>query len=295
MKQKIFTLVLMLAMVFVASSAWAQGNAQNPYPGGTYSYNLNGIYTSVTNATATLAWTGMTQTATVTTTHDVVTANEVYEIDGMNDHIFDFSITYNMNETSGPKTLRVTIKDGATGCENYITLSINVQTPPTIALQITSATDIVCQNLGTPANNENAATPIIGTQPSPNQLTFVITPTPSTGVTTYTYDFHIELGDWAFGATPLTVYSVASAIGTPTFAAGTTGYDISGASGATTVVVRFTTTPNQAQEDFAAVISNPVLTVSSVDYTTGNTITDPVAGTNVSTITFMPAIGTFSF
>jgi hypothetical protein len=58
---------------------------------------------------------------------------------------------------------------------------------------------------------------------------------------------------------PLTVYSVASAIGTPTFAAGTTGYDISGASGATTVVVRFTTTPNQAQEDFAAVISNPVL------------------------------------
>jgi hypothetical protein len=36
-------------------------------------------------------------------------------------------------------------------CENYITLSINVQTPPTIALQITSATDIVCQNLGTPA------------------------------------------------------------------------------------------------------------------------------------------------
>jgi hypothetical protein len=81
MKQKIFTLVLMLAMVYVASSAWAQGNAQNQSCG-TYLYNLNGIYTSVTNATATLAWTGMTQTATVTTTHNVVTANEVMKLMG---------------------------------------------------------------------------------------------------------------------------------------------------------------------------------------------------------------------
>ncbi|HNZ72022.1 MAG TPA: hypothetical protein PKJ43_05330, partial [Prolixibacteraceae bacterium] len=56
MKQKIFTLVLMLAMVFVASSAWAQNDA-NVTPGGTYSYSLSGI-TSVYAATANVTYGG---------------------------------------------------------------------------------------------------------------------------------------------------------------------------------------------------------------------------------------------
>lgn len=291
MKKILFTLMMIAVMAMVANTAKAQGTAQNPYPGGTYDYNLNGVYTSATDATATISWTGLAETGVITTSHTEVTANVAYTIDGTTDHVFDFQVTYDMAETAGAKTLTVTITDGTGGCTNFINLAITVQSAPSIALQITAATDITCQNLGTPGDNEDAATAVGGTPPAANQLVFTVTPTPSAGVTTYTYDFNFNLDDWTFGATNLTVTAVSSG----SFASGTTGYDITGATGAVTVTVEFTTTTNQAQQDFAATISDPVLTVATVDYTAGNSITAPTAGNNVSTITYTPAIGAFSF
>lgn len=283
MKQKIFTLVLMLAMVFVASSAWAQGTAQNPYPGGTYHYTLGGIQTSVTG-TASITFTDFDVDPLVTNASPGSFPMTILTSTAS----LSFDLTFDMNESDGAKNLRVTVENGTGGCSNYIDLLITVQEPPTIALQITSATDIDCQNLVDPTQDNHDAS--VGA--TDNTLTFRITPTPSTGVTTYTYDFHFELNDWTFGGTNLAVTAVSSGLSSP----GTiSGFDITGATGPVDVTVSFATTTNQPEQDFTATLTLPVLTVGGVDYSANNTITDPISGANVSTITFMPAIGSFTF
>jgi hypothetical protein len=285
MKQRIFTLIMMLALVIVAGKAFAQ-NGQNPIAGQKYTYTLGGLAVAV-EGTAEIAFTG--------TTGGEVVDNE--NLDGsfptytlpVGTASFKFDVLYDAAETAGDKNIRVTITNGGGGCTNFIDLKVTVIIP-TIALQITNATDITCQALKDPTTDNTAAS--IGA--APNTMVFTITPTTvPASLTGYKYNFNIDLDDWTFGLTDLTT-SVTTSNGT--IAAGTSGFDITGtATGVTTVTVTFATTTGTAEQDFTATIASPVLIIGTKTYTIGCSITDPDAGANVSTITYTPSIGTFTW
>lgn len=284
MKQRIFTLLMMLALMVVAGSVMAQ-DSQHPIAGQKYHYQLNGINTNV-SGTARITWTGLTATPIISGESLAGTyPNYIVPAGGVN---FAFDVTYDKNESAGDKNLRVTVENGTGGCTNFIDLKVTVVIP-TIALQITAATDIACQELKTPTNDNQDGS--VGA--AANTLVFTITPTTvPASLTGYSYNFHFNLDSWKFGATDLTVTSVTN--GNATLSA--PGYTITGTgTGVTTVTVSFATTTNQAQQDFAAVLTTPQLVIGTETYTVGCSITDPTSGANVSTITYTPSIGVFTF
>jgi len=123
MKQKIFTLVFMIALVIMAGSAIAQSTATVPYEGSTYKYAVGGLtngdtYTFTVNNS-------LTNPAAAPTVAADVTINGAFSgtVDDASDTV---SVTWNVgSEDAGNFYVWITIQDQTTNCYNYRRFSVN--------------------------------------------------------------------------------------------------------------------------------------------------------------------------
>jgi hypothetical protein len=288
MKQKIFTLIMMLALVIVTSSAFAQGTNVTPFPGSTYSYALTGIYVQ-SAGTAAIAITGSDVTIQNVEGSGVAYAGPE-AVPATTSFTLNFDIAYDLDAT-GTRTLTVTVADGAAtgGCTNFIELQIVIQPLPAIDLAISaSPTGAYCQNINsTPLTNNTPAS----TGATLNTITFTVDPNitnpPGGG---YHWDYTIALTNAANHAlNPLTGYDIVYT-GTGSYAPAT-GL-VTGASGTAneTFAVSFTTTTGIAPQTITGTISSASITttVGSIVYT-GTTSVD----TDHTDVNTMPSIGSF--
>jgi len=147
MKQKIFTLVMMLALVIVANSAFAAPDT-TPYKGGNYPYTVDISLlgsTGVHVADATFDYTpstGVTVPGTRALTPDSTSIN--------------FRVGFGLTSGNGILTVTITYV-GAGGCSNNIQLTITPQDPPTMNIAISTLNTGGCQNdLDTPITDGSA-------------------------------------------------------------------------------------------------------------------------------------------
>lgn len=291
MKQRIFTLLMLLALIFVAGSAMAQTKLA-PFQGSNYNYTLGGIDV-VTGGTAAASYEVPDDVIITDVSGATVLASGVQS--------YTFNVAYNDDATPGPHLLTVTVTEGS--CTNFINVTVTVRLKPTLALSLGVST-FDCQALGTPAGSNQDAATADGTNgstaPKVNEIIFTVTPTiENIGTATYNYDYNIDIPQDADN--DLAGYSV-------TFNGGASGAsydplsgDVTGATTAAphTFTIKFTTTVNIANVDIDGLIAyidgspnNPDLVVTTTDGGTGNyegeTITQSTAGEVVPTT---PAIG----
>jgi hypothetical protein len=178
MKQKIFTLVLMLAMVFVASSAWAL-NEKTVYAGSTYTYSLANISTA-NAATASVTY----STGYVTITDPTGT----FSIASGSPRSISFQAQFLADATDG--YFEVTINDNVSNCSNTIRYNITVMEPPVYTLTIDALPLTTCQ-AGSGAGH-NLADKKGGES---NTITYTITPVVQNVISDvdYTYEFDFVL------------------------------------------------------------------------------------------------------
>lgn len=216
MKQKIFTLVLMLAMVFVASSAWAQvtppaaGNKYMPYPGSTHTYNLSTVQVGTAGGTFDLTSDLANVRVSAVTGHtgDYTFGTDVAIANG-NSFTLSFTIAYDDDPLATGTYVRVTVTDG--GCSNYINMPIEIQPLPTFEIAITNVGE-ACQELNASPDDFTAAN--VGADI--NTITFTVTPNVEdiAATTPYSYTYTIDLS-----AAGLTGYTVVHTSGSSTGAA----------------------------------------------------------------------------
>ena len=269
MKKLFFSFVMMLALVIVTGSAMAQTNT-TPYKGGTYGYTLSAI-TVVGPSTATISYSGTGGTPSITTKALATT-----------DHSLTFNVAYDLL-TAASGTLKVVIKDDATGCSNQITWAITVANAPTLDLAVTSGNAAICQ-VATGTTNNVAAS-------SGQTTTYTYTITPSvvaSGSTTYDYNFAVTPS-----TSTLTGFTVTRTTGDGTIS-GTyaTGFVVTGANSPTQVfTVSFTTTTGIAAAAYTGTISSPKLHVTAGGGVYNGSLSTPSYQVTVNTI---PTIGTFN-
>ncbi len=271
MKQKIFTLVLMLAMVVVAGKAFSQSNSA-PAIGVPYTYNLTGVV--VTGA----------GTAAVTYTDTHVTLPADFAVSS-GTTAYSFNVTYNAGVAAG--TLRVTITQGT--CSNFIEMTITPLGNPTYNI----AVDILAWNTGEVRCQENeATTPTVGTDAvtygnnnsmNVNELTVQVSATDLlnvdvSGSNTFSYQYDITITNTESGLT-LTLPTLGTITHTGVTALVNETYDIS-----------FVTTPGIDPQHIVATISNATITVGS------QTPVNAVITTNTDNVVYstMPAIGSLN-
>lgn len=310
MKQKIFTLVLMLAMVFVASSAWAQ-TAVTPYQGGTYTYTLSGIELNSAGTgriilndndnalTPDLAITGNWSVPRAVDQDDASltpTGNTNYYgitvADGTTS--IEFDITYAATIPTGLHYLYLELSQTVGGCTNFIKMDITVAAIPTLSLAISGPADF-CQAIqtATAVSNNTAASSGMS-----NTFTFTVTPTFSAGAVGAgaTADFTCSLNDFVFG-TSTTVISIERTAGDGTDndngAPVTSAINVTGATGVQTFTVTFNTTTGLAAETITGQLSNGTLNPGG-----SATNTYPAtysAQTDDVVVNTTPSIGTFTY
>lgn len=194
MKQKIFTLIMMLALVIVAGRAFSQTN-MNPYPGGSYTYTLP--YTLNHAGEVTLTLTGVGTLNGTTTPSGLTSGGGAVALSSGSGSII-IPISYGTS-ASGDETIAIAIKDNTSGCSNNIQLTVTIESAPSMTLDIAnslSGHDYGCQNLNlSPASNVDAS---VGAPT--NTITYTVTPGSSpTGLASYTYTFGVS----GMGATSL--------------------------------------------------------------------------------------------
>jgi hypothetical protein len=180
MKQKIFTLIMMLALVIMTGSAYALNDIA-PLKGGTYPYHVGSIAviggTGIAVATATITYSGDQGTPTPSTV--ALTSDSTS---------LTFRVAYGSAATEGD--LKVEIKyDAGGGCGNYILLHITPANPPVWDLTITSnatGDDYGCQHaVASPLTNGTADAYAGGN----NSITFTVAAgSPPLGSPTFKYD-----------------------------------------------------------------------------------------------------------
>lgn len=298
MKQKIFTLVLMLAMVFVASSAWAL-NETRVYRGGTYYYKLNDIV--VANlGTATIVYSG-DASATITATGGFTGSAPTFTAPAAS-YDATFSILFSATATVGVGTLTVTIFDGSpSNCSNFITYQIEVLELPVYTLSIAPATSSLqdCQVRGGSGNNTANAlgTDVVDEQ---NTFDFVVTSTieniPSGDEFSYTYTITLptEAGNDlnSFVVTPASTISITGGVVSGTGTGITNGDDIVRTD---LFTVTFNTTTGVDAQGIMAQLTTTAGAAILTPTTVGGRTINAGFGNTSSTVTInaVPAIGSF--
>jgi hypothetical protein len=286
MKQKIFTLIMMLALVIVAGSAFAQNTNDRVAPkdsvktNSTVGYSLGGIVVN-TEGTLTVGYSGAD--ATIQDVNLTESATPDVYIVPTGTQTLTFNIVFGEAATSGTITVEVT--DGATsGCANHITLGITVFPEPTIDIALTmpsGADSLFCQSTDGVLNN------VAASSNSKDSIDFTVTPTIENDPTSFTVEY--TLGVVGTGLTGLSVIKVS--------AAGTfDGTNFSGtAEQSTTFRVRWTTTTGQAQIPLIATAGTATLTDTS-DGGDNTEYTETVTTDNTDRIQVKstPSIGTFN-
>jgi hypothetical protein len=275
MKQRIFTLIMMLALVIVTGSAFAL-NDISVYKGGTYSYKLNGIVlanagTALINyagdAAEVVQVTGGFAAATVTT----VAGSSASFVAPAGSYSALFDVTFSSGATTGSANLQVTITDNAAnGCSNFIVFSIEVFPLPTYVLDIVAVpgTYTTCQTRVGTGNNMPEVTEI--TTDEANTFTFTVTPT-ITGIIpgiSYTYNYKISSADLVATLNQFNITSGPSGVEL-IYASETVTHTTSADPTTLTAdvfTVTFNTTTGKAATNIAATLNttagNAVLTVS---------------------------------
>ncbi len=296
MKQKIFTLVLMLAMVFVASSAWAV-NENVVTPGGTYSYSLSGI-TSVYAATANVTYGG-----------DDVTISG-YQLDGADisnnasgnipanttNAVLSFNILFAPTATDGAINVIIT-ETRASGCSNFINFLIDVNPAPVIDYTIADNwNDADCQRTNsTPQDNRSSADDVASGN---NTITYTVTGTVTNAPNIpYSATFDVTQITASLGLTGYAFGSFATGTGGGTTVASGNTVTVSNiTANATSFTVTFnatfTTTSGIADQTPEVSVSNASITVG----TTTPSVFDETATANnstTSTVKGLPQIGSF--
>lgn len=267
MKQRIFTLLMMLALVFVAGSAMAVIHS-TVIQGGKYPYNLNGIVmNNAAGGTGTIScpagtisnvtgWTGSSP-YTVPTGSSTLT----------------FDMTFN---TVGNTSITVVVTDGS--CSNQIVLAVTVTDAPTIDLSFAAVTSPVCQAALGSTNN------LAASSGQTNTLTFTISKATTNDPTSYSWGYTIAISNDGLGSFVTKRNGVNASPGAISNVAST----------ATEVwTVEYATTTGIDPADIVATISNAKIT----DLGTGAATYDETDLTdNQATIVVssMPSIGAFN-
>jgi hypothetical protein len=152
MKQKFFTLVMMLALVIVAGSTFGQTKF-TPYAGAVYSYSID--ITVYHQADATLTATGLTTGTSVISNLSPASLTDL----AVGSHTITFDVTYSGTAT-GTCVIALNVVEEGTLCSNNIHVNCVVQTtPPSMDLAINVGDNSYgCQNLNlAPGNNADAS------------------------------------------------------------------------------------------------------------------------------------------
>ena len=285
MKQKIFTLIMMFALVIVAGSAFAQGNT-TPFVGTTKTYHITPI-TVASDGTLVVNYNG--SGATVSTLRTGATAGDgellskVFKTT-MNQIYFD--ITYGTDPVAADGTITVTVRDNAgNGCSNNITLAIDVILP-TFTLDLGDNATAACQTLGTPPTNGSQDAASLGYTP----VTFVVTPSAG-GATGYTYNFILTMtSNPIITETDVTYRAIASAGELTQSGQVLTLTNVP--AGATTITVYVATTEG-SPATLIGTLSETASTTPSMSYNS-NTIYGTITnGARDVPFSPMPTIGSF--
>lgn len=248
MKQKIFTLIMMLALVIVAGSAFGQTKF-SPYAGGTYTYSIpidlanDGTGTLTPSDAVNM---GVTVNAPVLWPAVAQTVTQI-----------DFTVIYT-DAASGLQTITFVLTDGTSGCSNTIIAEIDIQPLPAINLTIAASIANTCQGRNaTPA--DNVAETVGGT----NSFTFTVTPDITNPPTAYGYTYDIVLNDLTGTLTAYDVAYTGAGAYVGTEAGGTVTCDEGDAETTGVFTVTWTTTTGIATQNVEATISGGVLTATS--------------------------------
>jgi hypothetical protein len=246
MKQKIFTLVMMLALVIVAGSAFGQTKF-TPYAGGTYSYTIpidlanNGSATLVLSNAADIDYTLVAPASLA------AILSSVTEV--------DFTLGFQTDVAAGPRTITFTLTDGTSTCSNVIVAIIDIQEAPALDLTIAASIVNTCQNRNADPDDNVAET--VGA--AQNSFTFTVTPDITGAPTDYTYTYDIDITDIAGALTAYdVVYSGAGGAGAYVGDENGGTVTLDEAAGETTGVftVTWTTTTGAATQNIEATLSN---------------------------------------
>lgn len=274
MKQKIFTLMILLALTMLVGKLKADNETQ-VMVGTSYTYTLRNVSSAV-NATAVVDYSGDNETITQNGTS--------YTIVGGTPTTVSFDILYGSEAspaTSGIITVTIT-NTGANACSNSIELDITVLPMPTYTLDLDISAVTECQ-ARTGADNQLADAR--GTES--NSFTYTVNPALTnipTGAT-YTITYNISLPTNLV----LTSFNTAPA-----------GGNISKTnSNSDTYTASFTTTTGAAQQTLTASLINITSQTITVVTTDGKSSTYhatlAVGGqdSHTATIRPVPAIGRF--
>jgi hypothetical protein len=184
MKQKIFTLIMMLALVIVAGSAFGQTKFA-PFKGGTYSY---AIPIELANA-------GSFTLAASTPANAPIT-NVVPAIGAIPQTTTSvtFDIAYPTGAATGDDTITFVLTDVVSGCTNTIYAIVDIQAPPTYTLTIAKNVGGYSECQARNGVSDRSASALGTDIPAEaNSFTFTVTPAFTGLPATYDFDYNIAL------------------------------------------------------------------------------------------------------
>lgn len=290
MKQKIFTLVLMLAFIVVGGKVFGQNEA-TVLIGSTYTYNLSDVASAV-NATAVVTW----ETDTDVEINPVAPGFGI--VGGAAPRTLSFTVKYgDPGESVSSGLIRVVItNDEAPTCSNFIIFPVTVLPAPIYALAITKdETDYdPCQERAGTGNNAPNAT--VSPADEQNSFTFTVTPVitnvPNDSTFNYSYDITLPEG------TGLNGFTISSATTTLT-ATGTVIH--TGVTNATLVpdvfTITFNTTTNLSAQTLTATLTDITTQELQVTFGSGSGTYLAISGgasTQSVAVNPVPAIGSFN-
>jgi hypothetical protein len=320
MKQKLFTLIAMFALVIVAGSAMAQSTYNNAYVGASHTYTIDGLQAAdgwqyyVLTAGAPSPY--GTPTAATSGTDYSFTSGETYDGTG--------SLTSAVTEikwlNAGTYYLWLEVQDNATGCSNYRFLTVTVTAydvafralalitgdENTIAIDITGATGSDAATDCPAFLNENfdvddATTDTEGSTYAYFKVERYIDPTGSGTLSSSNWNFTptvdtdgstITSWDYSYdGATWASVTTIGNEF-TATYAEAS----VAGGTGTNNVVYFRATMTNADETEFALGFDIGVNSSSVTAYEVTGHIDDSVNDEDESTLTIspLPTIGGFS-
>jgi len=281
MKKIVFSLMTLVALVVMGGSANA-ANEKTVLPGGTYTYNLTGVY-SVNAATAVVTYSDANATVTqVGTTWAIAAATS---------STVSFTVKYGTQSVpavDGDITVVIT-DDTPGGCSNTIKLTIDVQPLPTYTLALTkdeTGYEECQERTGAGDNLADAR----GTET--NTFTFTVTPVVTNVTGDFDYSYTISLPSNAV----LTDFNNGSAA-VPAYSGGVVTYTGVSAVAVDVFTVTFTTTTGVATQTLPASITvGAASTLVPVDgggtyeasTTSGGSLTQSV------TVKAVPTVGSFN-
>jgi hypothetical protein len=294
MKQKIFTLVMMLALVIMAGSAF--GQATNVVQGGKYSYTLSNVKIAAQPGTVAINYTGSGETIDNVEHNSVaytLTAGS-FSLTSTANGSLTFDVTY-ADDSDGD--IEVTVTDGGTGgCFNKIILTITVQPAPIVDATIAGVAAF-CQDKGAATTNSSEADNAGSLSNSFNYtVTVSITNPPAD------YDGTLSIALSGTGATNLAGISIVGISGAaPTgvsYLAGVLTWDestpLTSGSFEVPLEVTFTTTEGFADQTITATLSSVSVTENSGNENYPEAVPAQANNDDDVTVYAMPSIGSFN-